>query len=211
MIYAEPGRLADLRYVVLDEVHFLQDRYRGGVWEEVILGAPLNVTLVCLSATVANADQLAAWISKVRGATGVVIEDAPARRAEEPLRRRRPLRGADAPAADLRRRPAEPGGGQARRADRPAGQRPEGHGWRRRPPAGGRGPLMPGRGSRLGPRRSCTAPTRVEVVERLAGGTTACRRSTSCSRGRAATSRFATAWTTGCASRRPRSASGSAP
>jgi len=74
MIHAEPGRLADLRYVVLDEVHFLQDRYRGGVWEEVILGAPPNVTLVCLSATVANADQLAAWISEVRGATGVVIE-----------------------------------------------------------------------------------------------------------------------------------------
>jgi len=74
MIHAEPGRLYDLRYVILDEVHFLQDPYRGGVWEEVILGAPLNVTLVCLSATVANADQLAAWISEVRGATGVVIE-----------------------------------------------------------------------------------------------------------------------------------------
>ena len=74
MIHAEPGRLADLRYVILDEVHFLQDPYRGGVWEEVILGASLNVTLVCLSATVANADQLAAWISEVRGATGVVIE-----------------------------------------------------------------------------------------------------------------------------------------
>ncbi len=74
MIHAEPGRLADLRYVVLDEVHYLQDPYRGGVWEEVILGAPANVTLVCLSATVANADQLAAWISEVRGATGVVIE-----------------------------------------------------------------------------------------------------------------------------------------
>ena len=74
MIHAEPGRLADLRYVVLDEVHYLQDPYRGGVWEEVILGAPLNVTLVCLSATVANADQLASWISEVRGRTEVVIE-----------------------------------------------------------------------------------------------------------------------------------------
>jgi ATP-dependent RNA helicase HelY len=74
MIHAEPGRLGDLRYVVLDEVHFLQDPYRGGVWEEVILGAPSNVTLVCLSATVSNADQLAAWISAVRGMTGVVIE-----------------------------------------------------------------------------------------------------------------------------------------
>jgi ATP-dependent RNA helicase HelY len=75
MIHAEPGRLADLRYVILDEVHFLQDPYRGGVWEEVILGAPAAVTLVCLSATVANADQLADWISEVRGATGVVIEE----------------------------------------------------------------------------------------------------------------------------------------
>ena len=74
MIHAEPGRLADLRYVVLDEVHYLQDPYRGGVWEEVILGTPVKVTLVCLSATVANADQLAAWISEVRGTTGVVIE-----------------------------------------------------------------------------------------------------------------------------------------
>ena len=54
MIHAEPGRLADLRYVVLDEVHYLQDPYRGGVWEEVILGAPASVTLVCLSATVAE-------------------------------------------------------------------------------------------------------------------------------------------------------------
>ena len=42
MIYAEPAGLADLRYVVLDEVHFLEDRYRGAVWEEVILGAPLR-------------------------------------------------------------------------------------------------------------------------------------------------------------------------
>lgn len=74
MIHAEPGRLADLRYVVLDEVHYLQDPYRGGVWEEVILGAPAEVILVCLSATVANADELAAWISEVRGPTGVVIE-----------------------------------------------------------------------------------------------------------------------------------------
>ena len=76
IIHAEPGRLADLRYVVLDEVHYLQDPYRRRIWEEVILGTPVKVTLVCLSATVANADQLAAWISEVRGTTGVVIEDS---------------------------------------------------------------------------------------------------------------------------------------
>jgi superfamily II RNA helicase len=76
MIHAEPGRLAELRYVVLDEVHYLQDPYRGGVWEEVILEAPGSVTLVCLSATVSNADQLAAWIARVRGSAGVVVETA---------------------------------------------------------------------------------------------------------------------------------------
>ena len=181
MIHAEPGRLADLRYVVLDEVHYLQDPYRGGVWEEVILGAPANVTLVCLSATVANADQLAAWISEVRGATGVVIErHRPVelknlfvvgdRFAEQP-----------APAADLRRRAAEPGGHQARRHARPPGIRPE----RRRGcpldgarhEAGGlRGQATPGPGTAL--------PT--EARRRWSSGSPpsgSCRRSTSCSRG----------------------------
>ncbi len=75
MIHAERRSLASLGYVVLDEVHFLEDPYRGGVWEEVILGAPPEVRLVCLSATVANADDLAAWIGNVRGDTGVVRED----------------------------------------------------------------------------------------------------------------------------------------
>jgi superfamily II RNA helicase len=74
MIHAERAGLSSLGYVVLDEVHFLEDRYRGGVWEEVILGAPSEVVLVCLSATVANADELAAWITQVRGST-VIIEE----------------------------------------------------------------------------------------------------------------------------------------
>jgi len=74
MIHAERAGLAALGYVVLDEVHFLEDRYRGGVWEEVILGAPSEVVLVCLSATVANADELAAWITQVRGSTVIVEE-----------------------------------------------------------------------------------------------------------------------------------------
>ena len=74
MIHAQPSRLSDLKYAVLDEVHYLQDRYRGGVWEEVILGAPESVRLVCLSATVANAEEFADWVGSVRGATGVVLE-----------------------------------------------------------------------------------------------------------------------------------------
>ncbi|HYF45925.1 MAG TPA: DEAD/DEAH box helicase, partial [Acidimicrobiales bacterium] len=73
MIYA--GRpLDDLRFVVLDEVHYLQDTYRGPVWEEVIIHVPAHVRLVCLSATVSNADELAAWLTEVRGPTATVIE-----------------------------------------------------------------------------------------------------------------------------------------
>ena len=73
MIYA--GRpLDDLRFVVLDEVHYLQDAYRGPVWEEVIIHVPVHVRLVCLSATVSNADELAAWLTEVRGPTATVIE-----------------------------------------------------------------------------------------------------------------------------------------
>ncbi|MCU1495338.1 MAG: superfamily helicase [Acidimicrobiaceae bacterium] len=75
MIYAGPEHLASLRCVVLDEVHFLEDRYRGAVWEEIILSAPPSVALVCLSATVSNAEELAGWIHGVRGATGAIIEE----------------------------------------------------------------------------------------------------------------------------------------
>ena len=74
MIYARSSALDDLRYVVLDEVHYLQDFYRGPVWEEVIVHLPASVRLVCLSATVSNADELADWLSTVRGPTDVVVE-----------------------------------------------------------------------------------------------------------------------------------------
>ena len=74
MIYA--GRaLDDLALVVLDEVHFLQDAYRGPVWEEVIIHLPQHVQLVCLSATVSNARELASWIETVRGPTASVLEE----------------------------------------------------------------------------------------------------------------------------------------
>ena len=75
MIYADAARLAHLRCVVLDEVHYLEDRYRGSVWEEIILSAPPEIVLVCLSATVSNAEELAGWIEKVRGTTAHVIEE----------------------------------------------------------------------------------------------------------------------------------------
>jgi ATP-dependent RNA helicase HelY len=75
MIYERSRTLDTLRYVVLDEVHYLQDRYRGAVWEEVIIHLAPEVDLVCLSATVSNAEEFGSWIQTVRGATSVVISE----------------------------------------------------------------------------------------------------------------------------------------
>jgi len=74
MIYASSERLDDLGVVVLDEVHFLQDAYRGPVWEEVIIQLDPEVQLVCLSATVSNATEVGEWLTTVRGRTDVVVE-----------------------------------------------------------------------------------------------------------------------------------------
>ena len=57
MIYETSSTLADLRYVVLDEVHYLQDRYRGAVWEEILIHLPVDVQIVSLSATISNAEE----------------------------------------------------------------------------------------------------------------------------------------------------------
>ncbi len=73
MLYSG-NTLDGLQTVVLDEVHYLQDAYRGPVWEEVIIHLPRSVQLVCLSATVSNADELAEWIETVRGPTRLVVE-----------------------------------------------------------------------------------------------------------------------------------------
>jgi ATP-dependent RNA helicase HelY len=75
MIYAGSSALAGLRFVVLDEVHYLQDTYRGPVWEEVIIHLPASVALVCLSATVSNAEEVADWLTTVRGPTRLVLEE----------------------------------------------------------------------------------------------------------------------------------------
>lgn len=74
MIYARSSGLDALQVVVLDEVHFIQDTYRGPVWEEVIIHLPRHVQLVCLSATVSNTDEVAEWITTVRGATRAIVE-----------------------------------------------------------------------------------------------------------------------------------------
>ena len=64
-----------VKYVVLDEVHYMNDEQRGTVWEESIIYCPTNIQLVALSATVANAEQLTAWINTVHSETKLVKTD----------------------------------------------------------------------------------------------------------------------------------------
>ncbi len=142
MVYARSPALDGLRFVVLDEVHYLQDAYRGPVWEEVIVHLPVDVRLVCLSATVSNADELADWITTVRGPTDVVVE------AERPVELEN-LYGVDDRTNDeLRVIPVL------------VGDRPNREGARYDVD-----PRQPWRGGR--PRRRFATPRRVDVIERL--------------------------------------------
>src|ERR687890_250088 len=75
MLYAGSPTLAGLGFVVMDEVHYLADRFRGAVWEEVIIHLADDVQLVSLSATVSNAEEFGAWLDTVRGDTEVVVEE----------------------------------------------------------------------------------------------------------------------------------------
>src|SRR3712207_2729580 len=75
MLYVDAPVLGDLGYVVMDEVHYLADRFRGAVWEEVIIHLPQHVRLVSLSATVSNAEEFADWLVTVRGDTEVVVSE----------------------------------------------------------------------------------------------------------------------------------------
>ncbi|MCC3298783.1 DEAD/DEAH box helicase [Arthrobacter caoxuetaonis] len=75
MLYSNSATLDDLGYVVMDEVHYLADRFRGAVWEEVIIHLRSDVQLVSLSATVSNAEEFGAWLDTVRGDTDVVVTE----------------------------------------------------------------------------------------------------------------------------------------
>jgi ATP-dependent RNA helicase HelY len=75
MLYAGSPTLKDLGYVVLDEVHYLADRSRGAVWEEVIIHLPESVRVVALSATVSNAEEFGEWLAQVRGGTEVIVDE----------------------------------------------------------------------------------------------------------------------------------------
>lgn len=149
MIYA--GRsLDDLGVVVLDEVHYLQNSFRGPVWEEVIIHLPEHVQLVCLSATVSNALDIGEWLETVRGPTDVVVEE------------RRPVELTNTYLVG-----DKTGGGRLRMIDALLDGRPnpEGHRFdveRDRDSGGHRGR---GRGGR--PRRRWFTPDRLEVLEVL--------------------------------------------
>ena len=74
MIYANSPTLKNLGFVVMDEVHYLADRSRGAVWEEVLIHLPESVTVTALSATVSNAEEFGRWLGTVRGPTDVIVE-----------------------------------------------------------------------------------------------------------------------------------------
>jgi len=67
--------MKEVRYVILDEVHYMNDEQRGTVWEESIIYCPTNVQIIALSATVANADKLTEWINTVHSKTELVNTD----------------------------------------------------------------------------------------------------------------------------------------
>ncbi|MBG7603790.1 MAG: DEAD/DEAH box helicase [Actinobacteria bacterium] len=156
MIYGRANVLDDLALVVLDEVHFLQDAYRGPVWEEVMIHLPQHVQLICLSATVSNVEELAEWITTVRGPTASVVE------RQRPVQLENRYLVADRSNERLSFLPVFVDGGMNRDA-----LRLDESGARR---GGGRGPRK--RGGEQGrsngpPRRRLAPPGRVETVELL--------------------------------------------
>ena len=154
MIYAGSHALTGLRFVILDEVHYLQDTYRGSVWEEVIIHLPRSTRLVCLSATVSNATELGEWLTAVRGPTSVVVE------TDRPVELVNLFMAADRHSDQLHLIPTLVD-------DRP---NPEGHRFTAVEHRRGRfdGDHQGGRRDRGRPRHPFATPWRVDVIERLA-------------------------------------------
>ena len=75
LIYEDPKRLDLVQYVVLDEVHYIDDFPRGSVWEEIVIQAPKTIKLVGLSATIGNYKEIADWMAENRGGMETVFHD----------------------------------------------------------------------------------------------------------------------------------------
>ncbi|MBM3458931.1 MAG: DEAD/DEAH box helicase [Armatimonadetes bacterium] len=67
--------LKEVQFVILDEVHYMNDAQRGTVWEESIIYCPQQIQIVALSATVANPDEMRGWMHQVHGATSLITSD----------------------------------------------------------------------------------------------------------------------------------------
>ncbi|MEA2477343.1 MAG: ATP-dependent helicase HelY, partial [Actinomycetota bacterium] len=145
MIYEDSIALEQLRYVVLDEVHYLQNRYRGAVWEEILIHLPVDVQTVSLSATVSNAEEFAEWLQTLRGRTEVIIEE------RRPVELRHWYFASDELLPMFLQKP-----------DGEVLPNPRARDFDRR-----RQPYRPERGARRYPRRNSRAPLRSDVVDRL--------------------------------------------
>jgi ATP-dependent RNA helicase HelY len=165
MLYAGSPTLEGLGFVVMDEVHFLADRFRGAVWEEVIIHLADDVQLVSLSATVSNAEEFGQWLATVRGDTAVVVSE----RRPVPLWQHVMVRDAILDLYSAHVDPTDPGphppinpelAEAVRRAARTTSV-PDRAG---RPRAGRPGAPRPGRGAAG---RGVRAPSRPLVVDRL--------------------------------------------
>jgi ATP-dependent RNA helicase HelY len=75
MLYAGSSTLVNLQSVVMDEVHYLADKFRGAVWEEVLIHLMESVQVISLSATVSNAEEFGEWLGTVRGGTDVIVSE----------------------------------------------------------------------------------------------------------------------------------------
>jgi ATP-dependent RNA helicase HelY len=75
MLYAGSNTLTNLGCVVMDEVHYLADKFRGAVWEEVLIHLMESVQVISLSATVSNAEEFGEWLGEVRGETEVIVSE----------------------------------------------------------------------------------------------------------------------------------------
>ena len=75
MLYANSSTLTNLGSVVMDEVHYLADKFRGAVWEEVLIHLMESVQVISLSATVSNAEEFGEWLGEIRGATEVIVSE----------------------------------------------------------------------------------------------------------------------------------------
>ncbi len=176
MLYAGSRTLLGLGFVVMDEVHYLADRERGAVWEEVIIHLPESVSLISLSATVSNAEEFGEWLATVRGAMRTIVEEKrPVPLYQHVMAGRRLLdlfAGSDvdasagfvregAPVNDELLKLARDDWASSRMKDR---RSPRGRSAARgRAPARGRG----GGGRPVGNGRRVWIPSRVDVVDRL--------------------------------------------